>query len=205
MRKTVGIMLFAAVVVVGCQSSSTERSTAPGAGGTTLTAGTTGEAATGSVQNTPGEEGSRAVATIEGKSGSNLAGTATFTRRGNVVNLVLEVRNGKPGSRAVHLHEVGNCSDPKAESAGGHWNPTDESHGKIGMTEKAHGGDIGNFVIGPDGTGRLEFSTDRWTIGGDAQTNVVGRSIVIHDGEDDYKSQPSGNAGDRIGCGVIEG
>jgi superoxide dismutase, Cu-Zn family len=152
----------------------------------------------------PGENPSeRAVAIIEPRSGSTLRGTATFVEKDGKVTLIVEVEGGKAGPHGIHLHEKGDCSAPDATSAGGHWNPTGEQHGKISHTPQAHSGDMGNIVIGEDGRGRLEFTSDRWSINKDPNTNVVGKAIVIHDKEDDLKTQPTGDAGDRIGCGVV--
>jgi superoxide dismutase, Cu-Zn family len=150
------------------------------------------------------EEGRRAVAALQAKSGSEISGRAVFTEGADGrVTLVLEVENAPPGPKAVHIHEFGDCGDPKAMSAGDHWNPTDAAHGKLHHTEEAHLGDIGNIEIGQDGRGRLEFTTDKWSIGGPPETNIVGRSIIVHAEADDFETQPTGGAGDRIGCGVI--
>jgi superoxide dismutase, Cu-Zn family len=146
----------------------------------------------------------RATAAIAPRSGSALQGEATFTQKGEWVEMALEVRNATPGLLAVHIHEIGDCSAEDAESAGPHWNPTEEAHGKLGSTDEAHLGDIGNVQVGPDGTGSLTFRTDRWTIGGPASTSILGRSLVVHAREDDYETQPTGDAGDRIGCGVVQ-
>jgi Cu-Zn family superoxide dismutase len=84
----------------------------------------------------------------------------------------------------------------------GHWNPTKENHGKWGEGNY-HSGDIGNIQLDGSGKGEITMKTNRWTIGGDSLTNVLNHGIIVHSGIDDYKSQPSGNAGSRIGCGVI--
>ncbi|MBC7744117.1 MAG: superoxide dismutase family protein [Flavobacterium sp.] len=104
-------------------------------------------------------------------------------------------------SVAVHLHEHGDCSD-SGKGAHGHWNPTQESHGKWGSAQY-HSGDIGNINLNSKGEGRIKLSSNRWTIGGDDKTNILNRSIIVHSGVDDYTTQPSGNSGSRIGCGVI--
>jgi Cu-Zn family superoxide dismutase len=109
----------------------------------------------------------------------------------------------EPGPHAVHIHETGDCSAEDGSSAGGHWNPTGEEHGKWGE-HPFHLGDIGNIEVGEDGTGSITLSTDLWSIGDSSDHDVVGKSIVVHAGADDFKSQPSGAAGERIGCGVIE-
>ena len=146
----------------------------------------------------------RAVAEIMSKSGSSVVGIAVFTANDNAIALVIEIENVSPGLHAVHIHKTGDCCSDDAKSAGGHWNPTDEPHGKWGVPP-FHSGDIGNINVGSDGVGRLlELATkDRWSIGGSPETNILGKAIIVHAGEDDFKSQPSGDAGKRIGCGVI--
>ncbi len=147
--------------------------------------------------------GRTAVANISSASGSGLTGTATFTEEGGKVKLVLTVDKASPGPHAVHLHQNGDCSAPDATSAGPHWNPTKQPHGKRGEGSH-HKGDMPNMEVGQDGKGRLELTVDGWTIGGsDTTTNVVNRAIIVHAKADDYKSQPAGNAGDRVGCGVV--
>ncbi|MHC4923660.1 MAG: superoxide dismutase family protein [Planctomycetota bacterium] len=146
-----------------------------------------------------------AVAVLDAKSGSKLTGRAVFTRmEGNWVHVRVEIENVKPGIHAVHIHENGDCSSPDGKSAGGHWNPTGKKHGKWGQPDgEFHLGDLGNIQVGKDGRGVLELSTDLWRIGGVENINIVGRSIIVHAGADDMKSQPSGAAGARIGAGKI--
>lgn len=148
-------------------------------------------------------ESQTAAAEIEPESGSGLHGTATFVQSGDEVTLTIEIENATPGVHAVHLHEFGDCSEADASSAGGHWNPQNEQHGHLGKTAQAHMGDIGNLEVDDSGKGRLVFTTTKWTIGGPAETDVVGKSIVVHAKADDFVSQPAGDAGDRVGCGVI--
>lgn len=135
---------------------------------------------------------------------SGLTGTAIFTDNHKNVTLTVKLQNVKtPGLHAIHIHQNGDCSAPDASSAGGHWNPTDDHHGKW-ETEHFHKGDIGNIDIKEDGTGSLTFTTDKWCVACDDSTkDVVGKSIIIHEGIDDFTTQPTGNAGGRIGCGVI--
>ncbi len=120
-----------------------------------------------------------------------------------VVKLVLEVENLTAGTHAVHLHENGDCSAPDATSAGGHWNPTSEDHGKRGEND-FHSGDIANLTVGEDGIGNLEMEVEGWSIGGSEESNIINKAIIIHADPDDFKTQPSGAAGSRIACGVIE-
>ena len=151
-----------------------------------------------------GTTGLTAIAEISGASGSNVTGTATFTQGDNgTVTMVLRVENLTPGEHAIHLHETGDCSAPDATSAGAHWNPTGDPHGKRG-DNGFHAGDIDNIVAGEDGIGTLEMEFDDWTIGGDEETNILNKAVIIHADADDFESQPAGNAGGRIACGVIQ-
>lgn len=141
---------------------------------------------------------------MQAKSDSELSGTVTFTEEDGEVTMEAEIQGLAEGRHAIHLHEFGDCSAEDGSSAGGHWNPTDEPHGKWGAEEGYHKGDVGNFEVDAEGIGRLTFSTDEWCIGCDDETkNIVGKSVVIHDGVDDFTSQPSGAAGTRVGCGEI--
>ena len=147
-------------------------------------------------------KGQAALAAIEARSGSTVKGEAAFNVSSGKVTMTVTVTGLTPGPHAIHLHEKGDCSDPEAKSAGAHWNPTNAQHGRWGEGS-FHRGDIGNLVANAAGEATLTFATDLWTIGGDAGTDVIGRSVVIHDKADDFQTQPTGNAGGRIGCGVI--
>ena len=144
----------------------------------------------------------QAIATIAPTSGNSVTGMAVFTQNGDQITLTIEIQNASPGLHAVHIHENGDCSSPDGKSAGGHWNPTGVAHGKWGEGE-FHLGDIGNITVGEDGTGSIGLTTDLWEIGTGSDIDVVGRGIIVHADADDFTSQPSGNAGARIGCGVI--
>ena len=144
----------------------------------------------------------QAIATIGSASDSSVTGMATFTQNGDQITLTIEIQGASPGIHAVHIHASGDCSAPDGTSAGGHWNPTDVAHGKWGVGE-FHLGDIGNITVGEDGTGSIELTTDLWEIGTGSDVDVVGKGIIVHAGADDFTSQPSGNAGARIGCGAI--
>lgn len=134
---------------------------------------------------------------------TTLSGNATFEEMNGKVkmNLTITAPAKANQSVAVHIHEHGACGDMGKE-AHGHWNPTNKQHGKWG-SESFHSGDIGNVKLDGEGKGSLEMETDLWTIGGDSTTNILNRAIIVHGGVDDYKTQPTGNAGNRIGCGVI--
>lgn len=104
-------------------------------------------------------------------------------------------------SVAVHFHEHGDCGN-KGENAHGHWNPTGEKHGKWGSAQY-HSGDIGNIELDSTGLGSVTITTNRWSISDTSKNNIIGRGIIIHGGVDDYTTQPTGNSGARIGCGII--
>jgi Cu-Zn family superoxide dismutase len=148
-------------------------------------------------------EDATAVAKLEPRSGSKVTGTATFTERAGRVTMKIVVKGLKPGTHAIHLHELGDCSAPDASSAGGHWNPTGEKHGRWGHAPFHHG-DIGNLAANKKGEAELTFDSDLWTIDGGKPADIVGRSVVIHAKQDDFATQPTGNAGKRVACGVIE-
>ena len=134
-----------------------------------------------------------------------LSGSAEFDAEagGKVkMKLHLSVPAKANKSVAVHIHANGDCGD-MGKAAGGHWNPTNVEHGKWG-NNPFHSGDIGNVKLDMNGNGDMELESDLWSLGGDAKTNILNKAIIVHGGEDDFVSQPSGNAGTRIGCGVID-
>lgn len=147
-----------------------------------------------------------AIATIDATyTDTTLTGKAEFTTEsdGSVkMVLTLNIPSKANKSVAVHIHENGECGD-HGKAAGGHWNPTNDEHGKWGSAH-FHRGDIGNVKLDGSGKGSMEMKTDLWQLGGDETRNILGKSIIVHGGVDDFVSQPSGNAGARIGCGVIK-
>jgi Cu-Zn family superoxide dismutase len=149
-----------------------------------------------------------ASAVLEPISGSAVRGRVAFVpmeQGGGWIRCRVEVTGAAPGVHAVHIHEKGDCSSKDGMSTGGHWNPTGKPHGKWGQPGgQFHLGDLGNMVVGADGTGVLEATSNEWTVGGTALTNVIGKAIIVHGGADDFVTQPTGNAGNRIACGVIQ-
>lgn len=131
------------------------------------------------------------------------SGTITFTQRQSKVEMKLELSFPSKANKtvAVHIHEHGDCGNA-GNDAHGHWNPTNSKHGKWGSAE-FHLGDIGNVSLDASGKGSLSIETDKWSVGTGASNDVAGRGLIVHDGVDDYVTQPTGNAGARIGCGVI--
>lgn len=143
--------------------------------------------------------------TLEPKSGSTVTGTATFKEKNGVVSFEAKLSGLKPGVHAIHIHEKADCSSGDATSAGGHWNPTHVKHGKWTDPEH-HKGDIGNFTADENGNGTVTLKTDEWCIGcGDANKDILGKGLIVHDKADDFVTQPTGNAGGRVACaGIIK-
>jgi Cu-Zn family superoxide dismutase len=142
----------------------------------------------------------KAVAKLEPKSGSQVTGTVTFTKSGDDVQVVADIQNLKPGQHGFHIHEKGDCSAADAASAGGHFNPTHQHHGGP-MTAEHHTGDLGNIEADASGKAHLDWKGKMNLTGADT---IIGKSVVVHEKEDDLKTDPAGNSGARIACGVIE-
>lgn len=143
---------------------------------------------------------------MEAKSDSDVTGEVTFTEENGTVRMQATLTGLTPGEHAIHIHETADCSAADGTSTGGHWNPTFEPHGKWGDAEGYHRGDIGNLTADADGNATLDFSTDQWCLGCDDETkNLLGKAVIVHQGIDDFVSQPTGDAGGRVSCaGIIE-
>lgn len=141
---------------------------------------------------------------MESKSGSTASGEIHFSESNGRVSMEAKFTGLTPGTHAIHIHEKGDCSAADGSSAGGHWNPTHERHGKWGDAEGYHKGDIGNMEADVEGNASIKMETDEWCIGcDDDNKNIVGKSIIVHDAADDFVSQPTGDAGGRVSCGGI--
>jgi superoxide dismutase, Cu-Zn family len=145
------------------------------------------------------QEVTKAAAQLESKSGSQVTGTVTFTKVGDDVQVVADIQNLKPGKHGFHIHEKGDCSAADAASAGAHFNPTQKHHGGP-MTPDHHSGDLGNLEADASGKAHLDWKGKLSLSGTDS---IIGKSIVVHEKEDDLKTDPSGNSGARIACGAI--
>lgn len=143
---------------------------------------------------------------MEPKSESDVQGEVTFTEENGEVKMTATFTGLSEGEHAIHIHQTADCSADDGTSAGGHWNPTNEPHGKWGASEGYHKGDIGNFTADADGNATVEFSTSEWCIGcEDENKNILGKAVIVHQGSDDFTSQPSGAAGPRVSCtGIIQ-
>ncbi|WP_188371230.1 superoxide dismutase family protein [Muriicola marianensis] len=143
---------------------------------------------------------------MEPKSDSNVAGEVEFTEKDGKVIMKASFSGLTPGEHAIHIHEKADCSSADGTSTGGHWNPTSEPHGKWGASEGYHRGDIGNFTADSEGNATVEFTTDLWCLSCEDETkNITGKAVIVHQGVDDFVSQPSGAAGARVSCtGIIK-
>ncbi|MGN2390130.1 superoxide dismutase family protein [Pelomicrobium sp. G1] len=149
----------------------------------------------------PFQSGPSAVAELKPLKGSGVTGTVNFTQKGDKVLVVAEVKGLKPGPHGFHVHEKGDCSAPDGMSAGGHFNPHGKKHSGPNDPDR-HAGDLGNIVADASGNARLTLETDALSIGS-GPGNILGRSVIVHADPDDFKTQPHGNAGARIACGLI--
>ncbi|MBX3186647.1 MAG: superoxide dismutase family protein [Labilithrix sp.] len=184
MKSTRAWLLLSMIVAAGCASAEpVESASAELRGSSTSTS-------------TP------IIVPLSAKSGSSLTGTAVLTEEpSGGVRVVIDVAGIAPGEHGAHVHQNGDCSSPDAMSAGDHFTPQRHPHG-LPPTEPRHIGDFGNLVVGEDGRGRLEIVAPHASLRADDPCSFVDRAIVIHAHRDDG-GQPSGNAGARVGCGVI--
>jgi Cu-Zn family superoxide dismutase len=136
------------------------------------------------------------------KDGSTVSGTVLLEEVPGGLKLTATVKGVPPGKHGFHIHENGACGD-EGKAAGSHFNPDQVSHGllmKDGFAH-SHAGDYGNIEVGADGNGNLETTLTGLSLS-EGKYNVSGKAVILHEKEDDF-SQPTGNAGGRIGCGVI--
>jgi Cu-Zn family superoxide dismutase len=144
-----------------------------------------------------------ASATLSATTGNTATGSAKFTSAGSDVTLSVSIANVAPSSvHAFHVHLNPACGADGMD-AGGHWDPTVMMHGRWSATPH-HLGDIGNLTADTAGQIAFELTTDLWVIGTGAENDVVGHSVILHADPDDFTTQPTGNAGGRIACGVIQ-
>jgi superoxide dismutase, Cu-Zn family len=150
-----------------------------------------------------GYESPTAAVKLEPRSGSQVRGSLTLTQVApDRVRIAGEVAGHSPGPKGFHIHDKGDCSAPDAMSAGGHFNPGGSKHG--GLTGARHAGDIGNIVFDASGKATVNVVAEGITLTQGAANNVVGRAVVVHAAADDLKTDPTGNSGGRVACGVIQ-
>jgi Cu-Zn family superoxide dismutase len=146
------------------------------------------------------QEVKKAIAVLHPASGSQVMGTVTFTKTDGGIQVVADITGLTPGQHGFHIHEFGDCSAPDATSAGGHFNPSKNPH--AGHDDvKRHEGDLGNIEADSSGKAHLELTDKMMTMSG--EKSIIGRGVIVHEKADDLKTQPTGNAGGRVACGVI--
>ncbi|MDT3679020.1 MAG: superoxide dismutase family protein [Burkholderiaceae bacterium] len=148
-----------------------------------------------------GSSHARAKADVASTQGHTARGTVDFTQRGDDVLVAASFSGLTPGAHGFHVHEKGDCSAPDGTSAGGHFNPTGKPHGDP-MQAEHHLGDLPMLQADANGNARLNATIRGASLRGGA-TNLVGRSVVVHAQRDDFRSQPAGDSGSRVACGVI--
>ena len=142
----------------------------------------------------------KAVCILYPTEGSEVSGQVTFTQTNNGMSIVADVTGLTPGNHGFHIHEFGDCSAADGTSAGGHFNPGGDMHGSP-MDMQHHEGDMGNITANEQGVAHLELIDKTMTFEG--KSSIIGRGIIVHAGEDDLTSQPTGNSGARVACGTI--
>jgi Cu-Zn family superoxide dismutase len=142
----------------------------------------------------------QAVCQVSSLGSGPISGTVFFTQETGEILVEADIKGLKPGSHGIHIHEHGDCGGVEGKAAGGHFNPTKGMHGMAGMVG-GHEGDLGNIVADANGEGRLTLRDKVLELSG--ANSILGRSIIVHADADDLVSQPAGNSGARIACGVI--
>jgi Cu-Zn family superoxide dismutase len=147
-------------------------------------------------------EAARANAQLQATTGNKTFGEATFEQRGNKVHVVIYVQGLKPGQEhGLHIHEVGDCSSGDGMSAKGHFNPFGKPHGMPGTAER-HAGDLPALKAAKNGRAKVDVEVDGISVT-PGPGSIIGRAVIVHADPDDFKTQPTGNAGARLACGVI--
>jgi len=144
-----------------------------------------------------------ATATLEPRSGSNVRGTITFTQVGDVVRVTGQVTGHTKGPKGFHIHAMGDCSAHDALSAGGHFNPGNSKHGGPYDPVK-HAGDLGNITFNDAGVAKVNFTVGDISVSRYQANGIIGRALMVHAQVDNLKTDPTGDAGGRVACGVIK-
>jgi superoxide dismutase, Cu-Zn family len=149
---------------------------------------------------TSAQDVAKAITILNPTQNNKVTGTVTFSKTETGVKVVADIKGLTPGSHGFHIHQFGDCSAPNADSAGGHFNPQGKKHGAPENLER-HAGDLGNLMADSSGRAYLERIDAIISLSG--PDSIIGRGIIVHEASDDLTTQPTGNAGGRIACGVI--
>lgn len=195
-RTSIAVACGAALFWCGCEvlnNSGTASGAAGDRGGTVVsrTSGSMAEA----------ESRADAVARLNPTEGNDVRGAVAFLKESGGLRVVAQVTGLTPGKHGFHIHEKGDCSAPDASSAGDHFNPTGAPHGAP-HSPQHHAGDFGNIVANAQGIARYDALLPWLKLEG--EQSIIGKAVIVHAGEDDLRSQPSGEAGGRVACGVIQ-
>lgn len=175
--KKLSLSIFAALFVVGCAQEQSQEPSLE--------------------QELESDNFTRVVAVVHPTEGNDASGTVTFEEADDGVRVQGEFEGLEPGMHGFHIHEFGDCTADDGTSAGGHYNPTNSDHGAPDDDER-HMGDMGNIEANDDGSATINYVDEEIEL-----SSIAGRGVVVHGGEDDLQSQPSGDAGPRVGCGVV--
>jgi len=151
-------------------------------------------------QHSEHSEVTKAVAVLHPTEGNKVHGVVTFAQAGANVKVVAHIEGLTPGKHGFHIHEWGDCSSKDGSAAGGHYNPAGAPHAAPDAAQR-HAGDLGNIEANQDGVAHLEFNDSVMKMSGPG--SIIGRGMIVHANPDDLKTQPTGNAGGRLACGVI--
>jgi len=145
-----------------------------------------------------------AISHLRPTDGNTVTGTVSFVQTGAQLVVDAQIENLTPGLHGFHIHEKGDCSAPDASSAGGHFNPDAKTHGAPSH-EAHHAGDFGNLNADASGKAilKLVIATNQVTLAKDLPHSIIGKGLIIHAAADDYQTQPTGNSGKRVACGII--
>ena len=200
MTRITALLAFASVALLaGCTNDHQEAPASPAAPSTTAASPASSPTAS------PARAGSsaRAHAALASASNSDVSGTLSFASTDQGVRITGRITGLKPDStHGFHIHEHGDCSTPDASSAGGHFNPTQQPHGHPDEGQR-HAGDLPNQQANAEGVATVDVLAKDIQLGTGGNTDILGDAVIVHAQPDDYSSQPSGNSGARIACGVI--
>lgn len=198
MRTTTTLLCLAMTAVLAACSPSTPTDDAA-----TPPAATAPETTPEPAPVPPPAAGAAAVATLAATEGNAVTGDLRFEAGDGGVAITGQVNGLAPNSEhGFHVHETGDCSAPDATSAGGHFNPASTDHGQVG-SDPHHAGDTNNITADATGVATIDTRLEGATVGDGAATDIVGKGVIVHADPDDYTTQPTGNAGARLACGVI--